>query len=195
MKNRILIIDGHPDSKQSHFLHELAEFYEHGVKEGGHQVRKIHVGTLRFPLLRSSRAYMSGKLPPVIAAAQKSILWADHIVVMYPLWLGTMPAKLKGFFEQVLRPGFAFAKRGAGQHPLRLLKGRSARIIVTRGMPELFDEVDRSPHSIRNVAGDVLALCGVRPVRITVVEGPETLTDVQRDKLHYDMRRMGAFAK
>lgn len=195
MKNRILIIDGHPDSRPTHFLHELARFYEQGAREGGHQVRTIHVGTLRFPLLRSSRAYVSGKVPPTIAAAQKSILWADHLVFLYPLWLGTMPAKLKGFLEQVLRPGFAFAKRGAGQRPQRLLKGRSARIIVTRGMPELFDEVDRSPHSIRNVAGDVFTLCGVRPVRITVVEGPEALTDVERDKLHYHMRRMGAIAK
>jgi hypothetical protein len=62
-------------------------------------------------------------------------------------------------------------------------------------MPELFDEVDRSPRSIRNVAVEVLEICGVRPVRITVVEGAETMTDVERDKVHYDMRRLGAIAK
>jgi putative NADPH-quinone reductase len=122
-------------------------------------------------------------------------MWADHIIVFYPLWLGTMPAKLKGFLEQVMRPGFAFAERGAGQHPQRLLKGRSARIVVTRGMPELFDEVDRSPRSIRNIVSDVLELCGVRPVRVMVLEGTETMTDVERDKAHYDMRRLGALAK
>jgi putative NADPH-quinone reductase len=109
--------------------------------------------------------------------------------------LGTLPARLKGSLEQVLRPGFAFEQRGAGQHPRRLLQGRSARIIVTRGMPELFDEVDRSPRSIRNVAADVLGVCGVRPVRTTVIEGAETLTDVERDKARYDMRRLGALAR
>ena len=195
MTNRILIIDGHPDPKGSHFVHELADFYKQGAKEGGHAVRLLRVGELRFPLLRSSKAYVSGKTPASIAAAQKSILWADHIVVLYPLWLGTMPAMLKGFFEQVLRPGFAFSERGAGQHPHRLLKGRSARIVVTRGMPQLFDEVDRSPRSIRNVAEDVLSVCGVRPVRVMVIEGTDALTDVQRDKAHYDMRRLGAEAK
>jgi putative NADPH-quinone reductase len=128
-------------------------------------------------------------------AAQKSIAWANHVVVLYPLWLGTMPARLKGFFEQVMRPGFAFAERGPGQHPKRLLKGRSARIIVTRGMPQLFDEVDRSPRSIRNVASEVLGICGVRPVRTMVIEGTDMLTDVERDKAHYDMRRLGALAR
>jgi putative NADPH-quinone reductase len=195
MKNRILIIDGHPDPKGPHFVHELADFYRQGAKEGGHEVKVLRVGALRFPLLKSSNAYMKGKVPASILAAQKLIRWSDHVVLMYPLWLGTMPAKLKGFIEQLLRPGFAFEKRGAGQHPQRLLKGRSARIVVTRGMPELFDEVDRSPRSIRNVAGEVLSICGVRPVRISVIEGSETLTDVERDKVHYDMRRLGAIAK
>jgi putative NADPH-quinone reductase len=195
MKNRILIIDGHPDADGSHFVHELADFYRQGAKEGGHEVRILKVGALRFPLLRNGRAYLSGKLPASIAAAQKLVLWADHVVVLYPLWLGTLPAKLKGFLEQLLRPGFAFEKRGVGQPPKRLLKGRSARIVVTRGMPEFFGEVDRSPRSIRNVAADVLAVCGVRPVRITVIDGPETLTDTEREKVHYDMRRLGALAK
>lgn len=195
MTNRILIIDGHPDPKGSHFVHELADFYKQGAKEGGHTVRLLRVGALRFPLLKSSKAYVSGKTPASIAAAQKSILWADHVVVLYPLWLGTMPAMLKGFFEQALRPGFAFAERGAGQHPHRLLRGRSARIVVTRGMPQLFDEVDRSPRSIRNVVEDVLGICGVRPVRVMVIEGTDTLTDIERDKARYDMRRLGAGAK
>jgi putative NADPH-quinone reductase len=195
MKNRILIIDGHPDPTGAHFVHELAGFYQQGAKEGGHEVRLLRVGALRFPLLRNSKAYLSGKVPASIAAAQKSITWADHIVVLYPLWLGSMPAKLKGFLEQVLRPGFAFADQGGGRHPKRLLKGKSARIVVTRGMPGLFDEVDRSAHSISSMAQDILGLCGVRPVRTMVIEGSDTLTDAERDKSHYDMRRLGARAR
>jgi putative NADPH-quinone reductase len=195
MPKRILIIDGHPDPRPAHFVHELADFYRQGAKEGGHAVRTLRVSELRFPLLRNAQGYTSGKVPPAILAAQKSILWAEHVVVLYPLWLGTMPARLKGFMEQLLRPGFAFVGRGAGQSPRRLLQGRSAHIVVTRGMPELFDEVDRSPRSIRNVIADVLEVCGVKPVRVTVVEGVEKLTDVERDKVHFDMRRLGAAAR
>lgn len=194
-KKRILIIDGHPDPKGAHFVHELAEFYRTGAREGGHQVRMLRVGELRFPLLRTARAYLSGKVPPSIATAQKSIRWADHVVLLYPLWFGTMPAKVKGFIEQVLRPGFAFEERGAGEHPRRLLEGRSARIVVSRGMPQLFDEVDRSPRSIRNVVADVLEICGVKPVGVTVLEGVETLSEVEHDQARYEMRVLGAAAK
>jgi putative NADPH-quinone reductase len=76
-----------------------------------------------------------------------------------------------------------------------MLKGRSARIIVTRGMPELFDEVDRTPRNLRRVAAEVLALCGVRPVRVTVIEGAETLTDAQRENVRFDIRRLGHVAR
>lgn len=34
---------------------------------------------------------------------------AEHIVFVSPLWLGTMPALLKGFLEQVMRPDVALA--------------------------------------------------------------------------------------
>jgi putative NADPH-quinone reductase len=195
VSHKILIIDGHPDPKGPHFVHELADLYRQGAREGGHEARVLRVGEMRFPLLRNDKAYVSGKVPDSIRAAQKLITWADHIVVLYPMWLGTLPAKLKGFLEQVLRPGFAFEQRGPGEVPKRLLKGRSARIVVTRGMPELFAEVDRSPRSIRNVASDVLGICGVRPVRTMVLGGTDTLTVAQRDKAQYDMRRLGAVAK
>lgn len=195
MSRKILIIDGHPDPKGSHFVHELADFYRQGAKEGGHAVRMLRVGELRFPLLHTVKAYLSGKVPESIRAAQKSIVWADHIVVLYPLWLGTLPARLKAFLEQVMRPGFGFVARAAGQRPKRLLTGRSARIIVTRGMPALFGEVDRSARSIRSIASDVLGLCGVRPVRTMVIGGPDTLTAAERDKAQFDMRRLGLLAK
>src|SRR3546814_9849412 len=59
--------------------------------------------------------------------------WADHLVILYPLWLGDVPALLKGFLEQILRPGFAIDEGSTGMSA-KLLTGRSARIIVTMGM-------------------------------------------------------------
>ena len=47
--------------------------------------------------------------------AQRAIASAEHIVIFFPLWLGTMPALLKAFLEQVLRPGFANRHRGCSQ--------------------------------------------------------------------------------
>ena len=61
-------------------------------------------------------------------------------------------------------------------------------------MPELFGEVDRSARSIRGVAGDVLAVCGIRPVRTLVLGGADSLTAHERDKAQFDMRRLGLLA-
>ena len=62
--------------------------------------------------------------------------WAQHWVFLFPLWHGTMPALLKGFLEHIFRPGFAMEYQKNG-FPKRLLAGRSARIVVTMGMPVL----------------------------------------------------------
>jgi putative NADPH-quinone reductase len=82
-----------------------------------------------------AKAYEKGA---VEAGHEVRVAWADHLVIIYPLWLGSMPGMLKSFFEQLLRPGFAFAPAAGRGMPRKLLKGRSARIIVTMGMPALF---------------------------------------------------------
>lgn len=89
----------------------------------------------RFPLLADPGQWHEGILPPALLPAQEAIARAAHLVLVYPLWLGDMPALLKGFLEQTLRPGFALAR--APSNPLKagLLGGCSARIIVTMGMP------------------------------------------------------------
>src|SRR3546814_16004452 len=70
----------------------------------------------------------------VIHKAQADIRWADHLVILYPLWLGDVPALLTGFLEQILRPGFAIDEGSTGMSS-KLLTGRYARIIVTQGLP------------------------------------------------------------
>ncbi len=138
MSKRIVIINGHPDSSEARFVHALAAAYRSGAEAMGHEVRTIAVGRLEFSSLRSNAQFQEEAPPRAIRESQESIAWAQHLVILYPLWLGGMPGLLKSFFEQLMRPGFAFdaaSKRGL---PRRLLKGRSARIIVTMGMPSLF---------------------------------------------------------
>src|SRR5262245_36670829 len=102
---RIAIIDGHPDPDRKRFVHALADAYAEGAS-ARHQVERIDLATLDFPLLRSPGDWRRGKPAPAIAGAQAAIRRADHIVLLYPLWLGDVPALLKGFLEQVARPGF-----------------------------------------------------------------------------------------
>jgi putative NADPH-quinone reductase len=137
MTKRIAIIQGHPDPVGNHFLHALAAAYAEGAQAQGHAVRTLDVAQMAFPLLRTKEEYEQGPPPEAIVKAQETIAWAGHLVVFYPLWLGTMPALLKGFFEQVLRPGFAYPPPQDAGMMKGLLKGRSARIVVTMGMPAL----------------------------------------------------------
>lgn len=131
---RIDVILGHPTSG-GHFCHALADAYAGGAFVGSHQVRFIAVGDLDFPLLRSKTDWDGASPPPIIAEAQQTMAWAEHLVIIYPLWLGGMPALLKGFLEQSLRPAFMTGGAKAGSSRKAALKGRSSRIVITMGMP------------------------------------------------------------
>ena len=132
---RLALIQGHPDSSQRHFCHALADAYKEGAAVAGHELREINVTTLDFPILRS-RSASEGEPPAApINEAQAIIAWAEHLLIIYPLWLGTMPALLKAFLEQIFRPGFALGPVGEGRGWGRKLSGRTARIVVTMGMP------------------------------------------------------------
>src|SRR6185437_15601141 len=133
MKRHILIIDGHPDASAGRFVHALCRAYYDGARLGGHEIRSIIVSEQKFALLRSNEEFRSRQIPSAIRKCQESLLWADHVVFLYPLWLGDMPALLKGFLEQLLRPGFAFCEAPLSPGVRKPLAGKSARVIVTMG--------------------------------------------------------------
>lgn len=161
---RILVIQGHPDPAGCHLLHAVADAYVESALSNGHQVRQIEVAKLFFPLLRTQAGFETGNLPASLIQAQEDMRWAEHWMFVFPLWHGTMPALLKGFLEQVFRPGFAMEQRG-NRFPKRLLAGRSARLVVTMGMPALIYRWYFSAHGIRSFERSMLSLAGIRPIR------------------------------
>ena len=166
----ILIIDGHPDPDPDRFVHALADAYAGGATKAGHAVRRIDLSMLDFPLLRSRTEWMEGTPPAAIADAQESIRWAKHIVFFYPLWLGDVPALLKAFMEQVARPGFALEQ---GKMPKPLLGGRSARLVVTMGMPAIFYRFYFGAHSVKSFERNILKLAGIKPVSNSLIGNVE----------------------
>jgi putative NADPH-quinone reductase len=168
MARHILILNGHPDAGGKGLCHALAESYADGAREAGHEVRRLDVGALDLTFLRTQQEFETGMPSPVIAAAQESIRWANHVVVVFPLWLGDVPAMLKAFLEQTLRPGFAFSYRETG-FPVQHLKGRSARIITTMGMPALVYRWYFRAHGLKNLERNVLRFVGFSPVRATLL--------------------------
>jgi putative NADPH-quinone reductase len=168
MSRRITLILGHPDPRGEHFCHALAEAYVNGARAAGHEVRIVDAARAEFPLLRNAQDW-EGAPTPAIRQAQQSIAWAEHLVLVFPLWLGDMPALFKAFLEQVLRPGFAIAEAAPGRLWKKLLKGRSARVVVTMGMPAFFYRIYYRAHSIKNLKRNILDFCGIAPVRTTLI--------------------------
>lgn len=166
----IVIIQGHPDKDRSHYCHAVAAAYTKSAESQGHNIKHIIVADIDFPLLRSKADFDGKHIPAVIKQAQDDISWAKHIVIIYPLWLGTMPALLKGFIEQVFRPGFAMTPPEPGQQLWKkLLTGKSARIIVTMGMPAFLYRWFFGAHSVKNLQRNVLSFVGIKPIRTTLI--------------------------
>ncbi len=188
MGKRITIIQGHPDPAGGHFVHALAEAYERAARGAGHEVKRIDVARLEFRLVQNAQEWERNPVSEPIDTAQQALAWAQHILIVYPLWLGDMPALLKGFFEQALRPGFAFGKAAPRRMPKKLLAGRSARIVVTMGMPALFYRVVYRAHSLKSLERNILRFVGFAPVRSTVIGMVEGSKDARADWL----ARLGA---
>lgn len=191
---RILLIQGHPDAVTPHLCHTLADAYAEGAQAAGHEVRQINVARLDFPLLRSQQAWEHGELPASLKPAQDDIAWAQHLVLFFPLWLGDMPALLKGFLEQVARPGFAFAAEGGNPFGRKGLSGRSARVVVTMGMPALMYRWYFRAHSLKSLERNILGFVGIAPINETLVGLVDKLGAPGVAKWQAKMRTLGRAA-
>jgi putative NADPH-quinone reductase len=194
MLRRILIIQGHPDAGGTHLCHALAAAYRDGATTAGHDVRTLDIATLDFALLRSQADWEHGRAPANLVPAQADIAWADHLVLLFPLWLGDMPALVKGFLEQVARPGFAFKGEGPNPFAHKGLTGRSARIVVTMGMPALLYRWYFRAHSLKSLERNILGFVGIAPIDHTLIGGVGGMKPAAISAWLTRLRRMGASA-
>nr|WP_234642286.1 NAD(P)H-dependent oxidoreductase [Delftia tsuruhatensis] len=161
---RILIILGHPSDGS--LCAGMAGAYARGAREGGAEVRILHLAALAFDPVLHAGYRGEQPLEPDLRQAQEHILWASHLAWVYPNWWGGLPALLKGFIDRVFLPGFAFKYRKGSLLWDRLLAGRSADLLVSMDSPPWYYRwVAHMPghHQMRRA---ILEFSGVRPVRI-----------------------------
>lgn len=152
-------------------------------------VRHINIGGLDFPVLRAASQFSQEPQEKAIIEAQGAFLSADHIVFIYPLWLGGPPALLKAYMEQLARDNFLLGKTERGFPPGRL-KGRSARVIVTMGMPSWAYRVLFGAHGVKAFNRSILAMAGIRPVRTTLFGGRD-IQEVRAGATIEKVRKLG----
>lgn len=190
MARNIVVIDGHPDPSGERYCHALAKAYVEGARAGGHEASLITLAECDVGFLRSQGEWREEEPGPDIRKAQGAIGAAEHLVIIYPLWLGSMPALVKAFFEQAFRPGFAVTRGEMSLNP-GLLKGKSARVVVTMGMPALVYRWFFLAHSLKSLERNILKFAGLGPIRETLIGGVESIGDARRKAWLEKLRRFG----
>lgn len=170
----ILVIQGHPDEESYNVA--LGRAYIEGALAAGATVEELVIAKLNFdPNLRFGyRKRM--ELEPCLLEAQRLIRWADHLVIVHPVWWGSVPALLKGFLDRMLLPGFAFKKREGSLFWDKYLSGRSARIICTADQPGWFYRLRYRHPSHHALKALTLEFFGIKPVKTTFI-GPVRLSE------------------
>jgi putative NADPH-quinone reductase len=178
MAQKVLVIDGHPDRERSRYCHALADAYIEGAMAAGKETRLITLADTPIDFLRTASDFATAPQAPEIRSAQADLLWADHVVLVFPLWLGGAPAFVHAFLEQVARHAFFAETSGAGIRSK--LKGKSARLIVSMGMPSFVYRLIFRAHGVRNIVSGVLGFAGFGPVHTTMLGAVESVGAAQQ---------------
>jgi NAD(P)H dehydrogenase (quinone) len=188
-RKKILIINGHPDKESYNYA--LSDAYKRGAEKSGAHVEEIRIRSLQFnPNLQFGYRKRT-ELEPDLIDAQEKLKWADHIVWVYPVWWGSVPAIMKGFLDRVLLPGYAFKKREGSLWWDKYFNGKTSRIICTLDQPPWYYKLfyrGPSHHAMKKLTMNFI---GVKSVKITSI-GPIRLSkDKFREKWIKKIEQLG----
>ncbi|MFA4134114.1 MULTISPECIES: NAD(P)H-dependent oxidoreductase [unclassified Brevibacillus] len=185
----ILVIIGHPDPES--YCSALAHAYMQGAAGKAAQIRTIDLSQIAFdPNLKYGYRKRT-ELEDDLKEAQDLIRWADHLVIVYPTWWGTMPAILKGFFDRVLLSGFAYKYREGSSLWDKLLTGKTAHVIVTMDTPSWYNRLIywQAGHIV--MKRNILKFCGIKPVKTTEISGVNAAAEEKRKKWLEKVKQLG----
>lgn len=192
MKKNILVILGHPDTNS--FCGSLTKAYINSAKDSGSEVRELRLGELNFDPILWNGYNKIQELEPDLVKAQELIQWSNHIVFVYPNWWGAMPALMKGFFDRVFLPGFAFKYRENSQFWDKLLSGRTAHLMVTMDTPPWYYRwIYRRPGH-NEMKRTILGFCGIKVVKISEFAPIKDSSQQQREKWIAIVKDLGSKA-
>ena len=91
-----------------------------------------------------------------------------------------MPAIMKGFLERVLQPDLLAIQAAGATANWKVFKGKSARVIMTMGMPGWFYRWYFGAHALKLLRRNILHFIGIKPVRSTIYGIIEAVGDETR---------------
>lgn len=190
MAKRIFIWVAHP--RNGSFNAALADSYQAGAEAGGAEVRRMDLADMDFDAKFDGYADAPA-LEPDLVAWQRAVEWADHVLIVHPIWWGTLPARAKAMLDRALTGGFAYRYLpGPGVKWDKLLAGRSGDALITADAPTWMDTLFYLGSWRRMLRKQIYDFCGIKPRRIVQI-GSIKLSDAQRRQRWLDKARaMGA---
>lgn len=177
---KILIIQGHPDKES--YNQALFERYKSVLVKQSIEIETLELWKMNFDPNLHHGYRKRTELEPDLVEAQEKLKRADHIVLIFPLWWGSMPALLKGFFDRILLPGFAFKKHDNSVWWDKYLTGKSARVIVTMDQPPWFFRLMFSRPAYNAVKKMTFQFVGISKVKYNPIGTIRRSSDKQRRK-------------
>ena len=157
---KILVFLGNPSTDS--YSGRLADAYEEGARSGNFEVERINIQNLQFdPILHLGYREIQA-LESDLKMVQEKINWADHIVIVYPNWWCSMPAALKGLFDRLWLPGFAFNFDKETKKLIKRLKGKTARVIIVAGTHSPFMTWWKFGDYTNEIVHGILGFAGIR---------------------------------
>ncbi|MEM8784474.1 MAG: NAD(P)H-dependent oxidoreductase [Pseudomonadota bacterium] len=190
---KILAIDGHP--AEGGFAGAMLKRYGDAAAQGGADVTRIALRDVAFDPILHHGYHQRQDWEPDLRAVVEALVACDHFVIGFPMWWGSQPALVKGFFDRVLLPSVAFKYRENGQSWDRLLAGRSADAIITADTPRLFLDLMYGAPIVKQTRRQVFDFCGFKPVRIRYVAPIRKQKPEQFNTWLGQAARMGATIK
>lgn len=173
-----LIINGHLDQKS--FSSQIAQRLLKNKKE--EEVEVLNLSELNF-----NPVYLgfsdTKELEKDIVSSQLKIKKASHIIIVTPIWWSTYPALLKGFFDRVLLPDFAYKYEKGKALPQKLLKGKSAELILLSDAPAWYRKYILGDPAAKILKRDILGFCGIKVTKVRRIGSVRNLSQSERSKV------------
>jgi putative NADPH-quinone reductase len=191
--SKIMIVVGH--SERTTFCEALGRAYANGAGAAGHEARLFDLSEMNFDPILHHGFRKEQPLEPDLRAAYEALAWCDHLVIVFPLWCGDMPAILKGFIERILQPDLIARQNSESAMNWHIFSNKSARLIVTMGMPVTIYRWWYRGHALKLLTRNILHFIGIRPVRQTLYGMIGTSRPQMRERWLHEAEALGRAAR
>lgn len=192
-----LIVFNHPYGGS--FCGAILAAVERGLKTGGHKCRVINLDQDDFdPVMRSKDllAFVGAgragtdaldAIDDQVREYKEHLEWAEHLVMIFPIWWMTTPAMTKGFIDKVIFPAIAYDMKDG--RLVSRLSLRKVTVITTMNTPaDVYRDVFGNPLEGSLIKGTFRQI-GIENIEWTSLNEVKQVSNEQRETWLEDIER------